>query len=194
MFPNSPLPQVPSQTIAAARANKGGQHDAHLQGVGERHRPHAADERVGNDNAGGHQDAHGQVHAEEGRLDARQRHVLGGDPAEVARHQNDAGNQLRSGTEGAPVEVGDGQKPHLPERLREEEPCYDECASGGEGIEDRATHTFKPRGFRRAEHCRRAEPRRQQRSPGQAQRQAPTRDSDRHYAHRAQQATRVIHA
>ncbi|MCY1425279.1 hypothetical protein D9M71_410630 [compost metagenome] len=134
--------------------------DHHLQEVGHRHRPHATEQGVQQDDEGadhhalgGRQGAVGQ-HAEH----HAQGRELRRDPAEVGGDDHQAGEQLHVRAEALAEEVADGQQIEAIEGTGEHQAHQHQASERSEGVFDDPGEAFLEEGGGNAQHGLGAEP------------------------------------
>lgn len=137
-----------------------GHDDGHLKEIGQRHRPHAAEQGVEQDDGRADDDA-GVVVDLAAREDVEHQPMRGHlrrDPAQVREDDAQAGGDLHHMIVAALVKVADGEELHAIERLREKQTHQDQAQAGTERISDDAVHAFFEEGRGNPQHGFRSEP------------------------------------
>jgi hypothetical protein len=172
--------------------------DDHLEEVGHRDRPHAAEQRVDEDHQrADHHSGHERDPAIRQQVENQsKRRDLGGDPAKVRDQDDDGAEDLHPLAVPAAIEVADRQQVHLVELPREEHPDQDQAHAGTDRVLYRLFQAAFDELARDAEHGLGAEPggerrrddhRERERAPGDGvvggvldARRRVQADSDRH--------------
>ncbi len=154
--------------------------DDHLDEIGDRHRPHAAEERIDEDGAGAYPHPHdlADLAARHHVEHQAERGDLRPHPAEVGDHDGDGGQHLDAAAELLFVEIAYGQQVHAVQRRGEKQPDQDQAHGGAEGIGDDAVQSFLQESRGDAEHRFGPEPRGEHRGGDHIKRQVAPGDGE----------------